>query len=952
MQGDTTHATNDYSPGSDPSCTGFAESGNDLVYSFTAPADGQYVFTLSPVGYDAALYLLGVCPTAPDLSIGSCTGGSDVPGPGSEETVVVHLTANTSVYIVADGYTAADNGPFTLEVTTGATPPSNDQCTSPIALTEGTPVQGDTTSATNDYSPTQGDATCTQYDETGPDLVYTFTPSATGTYSFTLSQLSTGLDGAIYLLGACPTSSTVSSCLGGADRNGPGVNETFLANLTSGTTYVLVVDGYNQTKGRFTIEVDSVTPPTNDNCSAPIALTAGTTVQGDTTVAVDDYDPTSTSAQCTGTGNPGNDAVYSFTPTTSDTYQFTLTVSSRLASLYLLDSCPASGTAITSCLAGAVTAAPNTNATASFRAALTAGTTYFVVVDSPTAGSSGPFTLKVDTGLPPANDNCSAPQALTLGTPTSGDTSFALDDYNVQATSTNCTLNDSSGPDLVYSFTPPADGRYTITAAPTSTSSLDASLYVLSTCPSPGLINLCLGGDENGPQEPETLNMDMVANQTYFIVVDSTDGSSGPFTIEVSNAAAGPTNDTCSAPIALIQGVQTGGDTTNATNDYSPSSTAPGCPNQSNSGNDLVYSFTPAATGSYTFSLTPGGGAAGESIYLLSTCPAPGTNITSCLGGANTLVGVPLLSFTAVLTANVTYFVVVDSPYPNQGGLFGVSVDVSPPPPANDNCSAPQALTLSTPTSGDTSTALNDYNFSSGSCSGLTNVPGGDVVYSFTPTTDGRFQFTVTPTTSSSLIPAIYLLDTCPASNLALSSCVSGVQEQFASGPETTFANLTAATPIYVFVDSVGSPGGPFSIEVKPAQPAPPNDTCGGALAISAGGSVSGDTTSATADYNPSSPTCSPDFATGPDVVYSFTAPSTKAYTIMVSPTNSTYDPVLYVETACPFTDSSTCAAGSDSAGAGTSETVTLNATAGTTYFIVVDGWGQSAGPYTLSVSN
>ena len=89
--------------------------------------------------------------------------------------------------------------------------------------------------------------------------------------------------------------------------------------------------------------------------------------------------------------------------------------------------------------------------------------------------------------------------------------------------------------------------------------------------------------------------------------------------------------------------------------------------------------------------------------------------------------------------------------------------------------------------------------------------------------------------------------------------------------------------------------------------------------------------------------------AASADVVYAFTAPQTATYTVTVT---TEYDPALYLLGDCSAGDS--CTDLSDVVGVGETETLTLSATQGTTYTIVVDGWGNKenkAGNYTLSIA-
>ena len=85
---------------------------------------------------------------------------------------------------------------------------------------------------------------------------------------------------------------------------------------------------------------------------------------------------------------------------------------------------------------------------------------------------------------------------------------------------------------------------------------------------------------------------------------------------------------------------------------------------------------------------------------------------------------------------------------------------------------------------------------------------------------------------------------------------------------------------------------------------------------------------------------------TAPDVVYAITA--TRSGTITVDTSGSAYDTVLYVGNTC---GGSTLGCNDDTAGLGLQSRVAFAATAGTTYYVVVDGYSTNSGAYVLNVS-
>ena len=130
-----------------------------------------------------------------------------------------------------------------------------------------------------------------------------------------------------------------------------------------------------------------------------------------------------------------------------------------------------------------------------------------------------------------------------------------------------------------------------------------------------------------------------------------------------------------------------------------------------------------------------------------------------------------------------------------------------------------------------------------------------------------------------------------------------------------------------------------------------PGDTCAAATyEISAlPFSDSGDTSPLTDDYDLDDATnvsCPTGFdSNGPDNAYRVQVDVT--CDIMVQENAGNYDVVLWAVTDCSDTDNS-CVGSSD---AGNPENFTFTATAGTDYWVIVDGWAGQGGAYTLDLT-
>src|SRR4030095_6722936 len=267
-------------------------------------------------------------------------------------------------------------------------------------------------------------------------------------------------------------------------------------------------------------------------------------------------------------------------------------------------------------------------------------------------------------------------------------------------------------------------------------------------------------------------------------------------------------------------------------------------------------------------------------------------------------------------------------------------------PLAGDNCSnatviSPGAFVFTEESS--LAGAGNDIDPGPGGC-----APGGgnDVVYSFTPSVTSVYTIGATPTTPFDL--SLYIVTDC--SNPA-GTCIAGKNARGFDSGEFLTPTLTAGTRYFIVVDSVNPDPNAGSFHFSLRRGLPTNDTCATAAVIDPSRlpfSASSTTFGANNDLDPGqSCLTSPQSTRGPDLVYQFTSGDTQVYNIVATPVGH-YDLSLYVTTDCASIAS---CSGSDIGGLGDAETVRRNLTAGTTYFIVVDGFGGDAGDFSLTVT-
>ena len=318
--------------------------------------------------------------------------------------------------------------------------------------------------------------------------------------------------------------------------------------------------------------------------------------------------------------------------------------------------------------------------------------------------------------------------------------------------------------------------------------------------------NLILTRQSNRLRMPLGLSlMLLVALVAVGLVRPSLVSSAGP-------AVAPLAGDTCAQATAISAGaLPFSEDATlaNAINNIDPGigACAPGA------GNDVVYTFTPSATDTYTIGAAPTAGF-DLSLYVVTDCSNP---FGTCLAGTNAA-GFGRGEFlTPTLNAGTQYFIVVDSVLqdPAAGGFhFSLRRGIIP----NATCATAAVIdtsrlpfsTLST-----TFGAGNDIDPGQSCFTSTQSTRGADVVFEFTPGDTQLYNITVTPFANFDI--SVYLTTNC----VSIANCI-GRDVTGAGNPETLLQSLTAGTTYFIVVDGFGGDAGDFTISLTPSIPRSP----------------------------------------------------------------------------------------------------------------------------------
>lgn len=235
-------------------------------------------------------------------------------------------------------------------------------------------------------------------------------------------------------------------------------------------------------------------------------------------------------------------------------------------------------------------------------------------------------------------------------------------------------------------------------------------------------------------------------------------------------------------------------------------------------GNDVVYSFTPGASGVYTIGVTP---TIPEdlSLYVVTDCSnASGT----CVAGANVGGFNRGEVVTPTLAAGTRYFIVVDTPNVDVNAA-GFHLSLRSGQPANETCASAVVIDpsrLPFLVSGTTFGAANDVDPGTSCFTSVLSSRGADVVYQFTPAVTQLYIIEVSP--SGNYDASVYVSTDCSTIPNCISADVGGPGVK-----ETIRHSLTAGITYFIVVDGFGGDAGDFVFSFTPSMshaPFPPSD--------------------------------------------------------------------------------------------------------------------------------
>ncbi len=986
--GTTVGKSNDYSiqpQWCDPDLPSTSGAGSsDEAYVFTAPADGTYHVDVD-VSFDALLYALGDCADAEN----TCLGGSDAIGGSANEHLELDMTAGESVYLVVDGWSSTSNisGDYSLTING-----LGHNCALPHPISE---LPFSHTSSTNgvgndaSYSAGGCPGESFGWGAGSSDVVYAFTPGATGDYNVTLTG--NNFDSNLYVVTDC--GDIDGTCVGADDEVCANCTEELTLTLKGGTTYFIVADGFgnsNNVNGAYTLTVDLVglqAPTCETYCADVTAACTGDNSQFADEAACLAY--CGTWAQLDA-GEPGDTDGNSIA---CRIYHAGVASADEASAAIHCDHAGPSGgnvcgswcenycdLAATNCAGDNALFADGDACTAACEAYDDLGgsgdtdgdTVQCRIYHLGVAGSDGDTSAAVHCphgGIDGGGvcvypgDNCDNPFSVgALPYTATGDTgqaSPAVTNECVGATGDN----GAGSNDHVYAFTPTADATYLITLQ----GAYDSLLYVASTCEFSG--GACLGSDDKiGSNLIEAVTLQATAGTTYYIVVDGWSSSgnvSGTYTLTVEEKS--DVELTCEYYCGLMTASCTADDA-----QYTDEAAClaycgtwaafPAGTVGDTAVNTLACRITAATDNGSGADCAAAGPSGGDSCgtwcdnycYLSATNCSGGNALyasdaecqTACDNFSNG--GLPGATDGDSVQCRIYHLGVAGSDgdtsaavHCPHGATDGGGVCVAA---LGETCANPFLMEgVSFSASASTVGASGNYGYAAGECPGESSGWGAgssDHVYAATPSFDGTWLVTLT---GASFDSNLYVVTDCDDIG---NSCVAANDEVCSSCTESVTVDATAGTTYYVIVDgwnNSSNTAGDYTLTVDLV-----GNTCETPNVVSAlPFNATGDTNNATGDVNADG-SCASVGAGSNDNVYSLTATADGPVTVTL---DAAYDSALYVLTDCA--DAASCTASDDVIGVGV-ETLTFDATAGSTYFVVVDGWSNAnnvAGSYSIEIT-
>lgn len=658
--------------------------------------------------------------------------------------------------------------------------------------------------------------------------------------------------------------------------------------------------------------------PTDPVCANPVTINACGSGNSQTFNGGGTGSWNNTTASVCGNLAPGMETVYSFTPATSGVYSIQVTAASGNVH-YAWKESPC-GTTGWTCIG-------NINAPGQYGTlSLTGGTTYYIMLDDED-NTTGTHTFYINCPLPTgpcanvtALSGCGSANAVMFNGGTTG--------YWHTSVATPCGYL-AQGAEKIYSFVAPTTGTYSIQI--TSALGYMDYLWKTGTCDSTGW-NCIVDTNRIGNFGA----MAWTAGTTYYILVDdeALNNIAGSHTFYIDCPGNNNTNTDPCASITPISGCGSANAQSwngGTAGSWNTTTTSP-CGYLA-AGAEKIYSFVAPVTGTYSIEITAATGYV-DYLWKTATCDANGW---TCIEDTNAVGQYGAMQW----TAGTTYYLLLDDE-----ALSGTASSHT----FYIHC--PNGTNTSSPCMNTTSIAGCGVNYVQSFVGDTTSywhttvatacgvdAPSSEKIYTFVPAVTGTYSITITAVNGS----VSYLWKTGACDSLGWNCIVD-------TNAIGQYGNLswTAGTTYYILLDdeSTGGNTSAHSFYIDCADTSNSTDPCANVIAISncGPGAAQSYTGGGSGMWNTSTTNACNHLTPGVEQVYSFVPSVSGVYSIRIT-SASGYVGYQWQVSSCVQTGWS-CIGNLNAAGLYGS----LNWTAGTTYYILLDDENSTAGTHTFYI--
>jgi hypothetical protein len=582
------------------------ENGAEHAYQFQIFSDRQVTATLSNTVVPLDLIVLDGTQCVMSAACETHAQGT----PTTAASVKWNAHANQNYLIVVDGQNA-NSGNFTLNLDCATCKPIQTLACNMSVMGNSTGAMATTAIASYPCATS----------EAGPEDSYLLAPSVATDYKVKLTGLSTDLD--LIVIDSFSGQCDNSFCEASSVTSGT-ADETLAFHGYAGQNYDIVVDS-KTTGGPYMLEVDC--PPSCVGATSIDCFSLSDTRRND--------DPSlsrnvvSSWGTCD-TNTTGPEVVYEFFPPSTGMYTFTLTGLTADLDLIVESGTFSTCDPTNPCVASSVT--PGTaDETVTFLGDPTK--VYYIAVDGQN-GATSPYTLKLRSTQCPGPSCYNGANTMSCSyledTRRNDDTNRSTNRIDMWACDNNTT-----GPEVVYPFTPPANGMYTVTLDG-MTANLDLIVVENTSAFTCDSASACVGSSTNTGTTNESVTFTGDTSHTFYVAVDGVAGATSPYHVKLASASCPPPKCTdgfysmsCSS-LVLSNRNDTSGSTSSVTS-WGP--TASPC-DTGLTGPEFAHFFSPTGPGPYT--VTMNGLAANLDLIVLETSSESSCDFTSaCIGVGN-----------------------------------------------------------------------------------------------------------------------------------------------------------------------------------------------------------------------------------------------------------------------------------------------------------------------------